>query len=273
MTTTNSNCLYNPNPTRVWSRVQSSCTYQDGTTDTIYIPVLNKTITFANAAKEFSVLQKGNVLQYKHNSSHLTKQQRYAQIAKGCWTNRSKTYATQSQSYSNPNTNSLKRINYTTITLDGATSNAPITCTFPVPPTIPPNLPLNNGSVLPPIVVPPPPPDISYNTIDMPTNAPVPPEPAPVVIPNSGNLICTTTENICTGEILAQTMNKYCNPTSASDVPGPIIELCYNDNLFPTYYPRQTVTQASSGGNKFPQGYKGFNSAITITPPPPPPPH
>ena len=51
MTTTNSNCLYNPNPTRVWSRVQSSCTYQDGTTDTIYIPVLNKTITFANAAK------------------------------------------------------------------------------------------------------------------------------------------------------------------------------------------------------------------------------
>jgi hypothetical protein len=34
-----------------------------------------------------------NILQYKNNSSNLTKKQRYAQIAKGKWTNNKKSYA------------------------------------------------------------------------------------------------------------------------------------------------------------------------------------
>jgi hypothetical protein len=82
------------------------------------------------------------------------------------------------------------------------------------------------------------------------------PAPAPrVVIPDGGNLICNVAENICTGEILSITQaDNNCNPTTASDVPGPIIDLCYNDGL-PTYYPRQRYIMTNSG-NKFPVGYK-----------------
>jgi hypothetical protein len=65
-------------------------------------------LVFARVAQ----INKGNVLQYKKNSSNLTKQQRYSQIAKGLWTNRTKTYATQSDVYTNPNVLSLKRVNY-----------------------------------------------------------------------------------------------------------------------------------------------------------------
>jgi hypothetical protein len=57
------------------------------------------------------MLLKGNILQYKKNSSSLTKNQRYTQIAKGMWTNRTKTWATQSATYTNPNTGSLLRVN------------------------------------------------------------------------------------------------------------------------------------------------------------------
>jgi hypothetical protein len=57
-------------------------------------------------------LNKGNVLQYKKNSSNLTKKQQYAQVAKGMWTNRTKTWATQSDTYTNPNTTDLQRVNY-----------------------------------------------------------------------------------------------------------------------------------------------------------------
>ena len=56
---------------------------------------------------------KGNILQYKKNSSNLTKNQRYGQIARGLWTNRTKTWASQNVNgtaiSSNPNTSWLKR--------------------------------------------------------------------------------------------------------------------------------------------------------------------
>jgi hypothetical protein len=55
--------------------------------------------------------KKGNVLQYKKNSSNLTKNQRYAQIAKGAWTNRTKTWASQTETTSSPNTSWLKNVN------------------------------------------------------------------------------------------------------------------------------------------------------------------
>jgi hypothetical protein len=63
------------------------------------------------------MISKGNVLQYKKNSSSLTKNQRYSQIAKGMWTNRTKTWATQSDKYTNPNMTSLRRVNYAVVPL------------------------------------------------------------------------------------------------------------------------------------------------------------
>jgi hypothetical protein len=91
---------YNPVPPRVWNRVQARCS-----TDTYDRNIDYKT-DFEN-----QMLLKGNILQYKKNSSNLTKKQKYSQIAKGMWTNRNKTWATQSDTYTNPNMCSLLRVN------------------------------------------------------------------------------------------------------------------------------------------------------------------
>jgi len=96
------NCRYLPVPPRAWSRVENRCTF-----DTQYNEGYDPLVFERN-----SQINKGNVLQYKKNSSNLTKQQRYSQIAKGLWTNRTKTFATQSDLYTNPNVLSLKRVNY-----------------------------------------------------------------------------------------------------------------------------------------------------------------
>jgi hypothetical protein len=102
------NCKYLPIPPRAWTRVNNRCTY-DLSFNEGYDPFIFERVAQIN---------KGNVLQYKKNSSQLTKQQRYSQIAKGLWTNRSKTWATQSDIYTNPNTTSLKRVGYVETTRD-----------------------------------------------------------------------------------------------------------------------------------------------------------
>jgi hypothetical protein len=255
-----------PDPPRLWSRAQGICST---------LPV--DTITQEDA-DIIAMLSKGNVLQYKKNSSNITKQQRYSQIAKGQWTNRNTTWATQSTTATMPNTLSLKRVNYRTIYLDnGAPAVGPITCPTPTTPRIPNKLPINPNTqnivprpgitttfvqicpvyvkpTGPPIyIIPGPSPELPKKPID-PEIVPVLPyinpplEPTPrVIIPDGGQLICNISENICTGEVYSITpANDNCNPTSASDVPGPIMLLCYN-NALPTYYPRQRRAYGSSG--------------------------
>lgn len=109
---------YNPNPTKTWSRVQSSCS--------LVIPTIPITHTEVIALK---MRRKGNTLQHKENSSNLTKKQQYSLIAQGKWTNRTKTWATQgasatknntpvmstSSDYTNPNTHNLQRVGNTLI--------------------------------------------------------------------------------------------------------------------------------------------------------------
>jgi hypothetical protein len=213
------------------------------------------------------MLYKGNILQYKKYSANITKMQRYSQIARGNWTNRNTTWATQTQSTTSPNTKSLKRVDYTNVTVINGVptpTSEPLTCTFPIFPTFnslpqntvvgpsgpiipppPPSPPPPSGQVIPPIIIPPlPPPSI--------------------VVPDGGTLICTTTENICTGEIYSVTSNQQCFPTSDSDVPGPIIYLCYNGGL-PVNYPRTRLTYATSG-NKFPVNNKIWGRANGIVP-------
>ena len=212
---------YNPRPPRVWSRVQNSCTFSDNIfNNTVYVPLTGKTGTQAEADYERQMLQKGNVLQYKKNSASLTKNQRYTQICKGMWTNRTKSYATQTQTYSNPNTSNLQQVNFVSV-------------------------PNNN-----PVYIPGP-----FNF-----NIPAPDGCTSNVIKEGGSLLCNTVVNPCTDEVIKQTTGLECYPTYCSDVPGPIQELCWNSKL-ETWYPRQRYIMPTSG-TKWPQGYKGFVSAL-----------
>jgi len=210
---------YNPNPPRAWSRVQNNCTYinpeqnQIGTTS-VYIPLLKKYVPLSRVAYEISMINKGNVLQYKSNSANITKSQKYSLIAKGAW-NRKKSWATQTQSYTNPNTNSFKRVNYERVINVKPDTNE-----------LSPQLCSNNS------------------------------------IPDGGNLNARLIVNQCTGSVIKRFSNVNCFPTSSSDVPGPITNLCYNDNL-QTWYPKPRYYMGNSS-NKFPEGYKHFVSANAI---------
>lgn len=204
----------NPMPARVWSRVGSQCVFAEPAIKT-----------------DDLMLRKGNVLQYKANASGLTKQQKYAKMARHQWTVRGVTWATQSQTYANPNTQSLMRTGATKRVYQfnpGQATTLPITCPY--------------QPVLDPI------------------------------IEVGGTLVCNTVVNPCTQQpIRVESLSDEpylgpglgtCVPTSASDVPGPVTLLCWNDAT-PTWYPRNRTTMNSAGGNKFPIGYKLLVAAST----------
>jgi hypothetical protein len=264
----NSNC-YLPIPPRAWSRVQNSCSLFDENTYSgdalVPLPYSGRLVPASTLYLEYAMLNKGNVLQYKKNSSNLTKQQRYAQIAKGKWVNRNTTWATQStRGYTNPNNQSLQRVNSVNITLDGQPTLAPVTCPKPFTPVNEP-LPGTSSSGANPETIPPPPPPPTTNSGTQLPPAIIEPPVAPVVIPDLGNLVCGTQENVCTGQVIKQPTIINCHPTSDSDVPGPLMELCWNDGN-PTWYPRQRYIMTNSG-NKWPDNYKLLVSAISIPPP------
>ena len=246
---------YLPQPPRAWSRVQN--------------------MVDPNASASFFVKQammnKGNVLQYKANSTNLTKIQKYSKIAKGQWVNRNTTWATQSDLYSNPNTTHLKRYGNINIAIDpilgtviGPTTE-PITCpnnenenknnsTLPdnegqtpgtSDPSIPPSVPSTPGSNTFPVVIP---------------DTPV----LPIVIPDGGSLMCSVQENICTGAIIQSRSQQVCHLTTDSDVPGAIQDLCWNDGT-PTWYPKQRYVMTNST-NKWPVNAT-LVSSIIINPP------
>jgi hypothetical protein len=220
---------------------------------TINVPLIGITVPYQLGFYYTAQINKGNILQYKKNSSNLTKQQRYSQIAKGMWTNRNTTWATQSDRYTNPNTQSLKRI-----------GSIPPTCPtienidygiLPNTPTIPSNL---NPAIPPP----PPTPGNPTNAIpSVPNPTPVP----PVIIPDFGNLLCNTMENVCTGETFTQPANMNYHPTTDSDVPGPIEELYWNERI-QTWYPRQRYTMNNST-DKWPYNAKFIFPVNGFVPP------
>ena len=253
------NC-YLPQPPRAWSRVQNSCSV---VTDT------NTNNSSLALAERTAMLNKGNVLQYKSNSSNLTKSQRYSKIAKGQWVNRNTTWATQSsRGYTNPNTTSLKRsgnvVNIAINPITGAVigpTNDFVTCLKPIIPdneVIPSN---EGGGINEPDIPPPVEPTPASDTFP----AIIPETPVdPIVIQDGGNLICSVQENICTGETKRSISQQLCNPTTDSDVPGTIQDLCWNDGT-PTWYPRQRLTMSNSA-NKWPVNAT-LVGAIQIIPP------
>lgn len=171
------------------------------------------------SASAAAMLAKGNVLQYKKNSANLTKHQRYSKIATGSWTNRNTTWATQSYIYTNPNTTSLKRVGAINILVN------PINNTF-VPTTLP----------------------ITCNGSGSGSSS--------YVIADGGTLLCNVQENACTGQIISAqpAAAATCNPTSDSDVPGPVQYLCWQSGT-QTWYPK-TRTTMNNSGDKWPIGSK-----------------
>lgn len=249
------NC-YLPIPPRAWSRVQNSCS--------LIADLNDDNIQFLG--EKIAMLNKGNVLQYKANSSNLTQSQRYSKIAQGKWTNRNTTWATQStRGYTNPNTTSLKRSgNVINVAIDPITgaiigpTDASVTCLKPDPSIINQGLPANVAPTAEEPEIPPPveptPPSETFPPI-------IPDTPVePVVIQDEGTLICSVQENICTGETKTTPSQQLCNPTSDSDVPGEIQLLCWNDGT-PTWYPRQRYIMTNST-NKWPINYKFFASSV-----------
>ena len=225
---------YNPIPPRVWSRVQAQCTYTvpDSSYNSVYIPITNQTLSLAEAISLEKNLYKGNVLQYKNNSSRLTKNQKYSQISKGLWCTRTKVFATQSITYTNPNTTGLLRVNYTTLPYPNQIVGKPNNISGPFQYNVP-------------------------NPSGCPTTS----------VQDGGNLVCGTYVNPCSGNII-QTIPQpsiICNSSTASDVPGIPVNLCWSPN-FQTFFPRNNLTMSNSL-NKWPEGYKGFVSAVTPVPP------
>ena len=62
---------YKPVPPREWSRVQNECTSFTGEPPTtIELPLIGITVPYTAAFYYADLLRKGNVLQYKKNSSN-----------------------------------------------------------------------------------------------------------------------------------------------------------------------------------------------------------
>lgn len=221
---------YLPKQTFAWSRVQNQCTYTSDHVNETFSQINNTTLTLAQATFQEKQYYKGNILKYNKNSSGLTKNQKYAQISKGLWCNRTKTFATQSQTYSNPNTTGLKRINYTDVPVNNTIIGFP-----------------NNTSG-----------PYQYGI-------PNPFKCSSYVIQDGGSLVCNAYVNPCNGNIIQTVNNTYCAPTYCSDVPGPIMNLCWNPKL-PAFFPKNRYVMTNSN-NKWPTGYKGFQSALYPTPP------
>jgi len=259
---------YNPNPPKEWSRFQNNCS---GDT----IPQIDTTILLdsnniiPNDYKyRLAAYKKGNILQYKKNSASITKSQRYAQIAKGMWVNRTKTWSSQSEIVSNPNTDLLKRVNYTTniipnYSLDGTEVIVPIlssatnsSCLLDTVTNFVSLPPIGTGNPTIPTI-----PDTEYTqaTITLPPYINIPKIVPSKAIQTGGSLLCNIVEDPCTGEVLDRTYTKDCYPNTASDVPGPFTELCWNDGL-QTYYPKTKLTYGTSG-NKWPTNSKLIFSA------------
>lgn len=215
---------YNPKPTRVWTRVQNTYSTNQNNTNIpnniVYVPLANQYMSPLNAQQHEQMLQKGNILQYKNNSSNLTKSQKYSQMSKGINATRKKSFATQSETYTNPNMSSMLRVNYV-------------------------NMPYQNNPSGP-----------------FQTDIPNPFNCSSNIIQEGGSLVVNTTVDPCSGQIIKTVPipNPIMSSTTQSGVPGVSVQLAWYPGV-QSWYPRQRTTMPTSL-DKWPEGYKGFVSAI-----------
>lgn len=107
----NNSCNSGPDTIRLWTRASNNCSY-------IY--------NFNN--EDINMRRKAEILKYKKNSSNLTKKQQWSRLNRGFGPNRKKTWATQNQIISNPNSNNLTRVNNTLICNNSIDNCAPTSC-------------------------------------------------------------------------------------------------------------------------------------------------
>lgn len=224
-----SNYNYNPVPPRVWSRVQNPCTYANPDLPdqyTVYIPLTGQTVSQAQADYENKQIYKGNILQYKDNSARLSKTQKYSQLARCAGPNRTKVFATQTETYTNPNTTGLLRTGFQSYPYPNQIVGAPNNISGPFQYNVP-------------------------NPNNCPTNT----------LQDGGTLVCGTYANPCSGVIYnkSNANASICNQASASNVPGPGV-LCWNKKV-QTWFPRPRYFMNNST-DKWPVNYKGFVSAV-----------
>ena len=250
---------YLPDPPRLWERARSKCEFFFENIDEngmVFIPYFNKTIPFSKVGELRQMLNKGNVLQYLSNANINTKKMNYSNISQNVGKQRKKSWATQTDSYTSPNINSLSRHQYS-ITSNNVTGEIQLPeCIEPkIERTVFPSFsePNNPGNAFfPPLnrpIVKPPTENSSVIPISPNGNSSgFPITPVNPIINNSviegGNLHHRTRGNICIGESTTQCEINPCFPSSASNIPGPIITLCYPSNI-PTFYPRVQTTYAS----------------------------
>lgn len=219
---------YNPNPPRVWSRVQNPCTFlmPGSNYSQLFIPLTGQVVSKSKADMETKMIYKGNILQYKGNSARLTKSQKYSQLARCGGPNRTKVFATQTETYTNPNTSGLLRVDFTTYPYPNQIVGAPNNISGP----------------------------FSYN-VQNPNGC------SGNSVQDGGILVCGTFANPCSGEIYKQSTRSetICNESSASNVPGTTI-LCWN-NKVQTWFPKPRYVMNNST-DKWPTNYKGFVSAV-----------
>lgn len=183
---------YFPDPTRIWERVHGRCLNLQGEH------------------------VKAGVLKYRNmqgggGGGGMTATQRYARVAKGqSLGGRRQVYATQSQTYSEPNQLGWYRKNAQVVVVVGDV------CPF----------------------------------ID------------------GGSLVCGIVANNCTNipkkPLQPPTSSVMCFPGSFSGIRGDIRPLCSSSSSsssYPSPPKAPSYRMASSGGGKFPQGYKGLKSA------------
>jgi len=232
---------YIPEPSRLWSRLESSCVTQT-----------------PQEYNNYLMMKKGNVLQYKKNSSSFTRNQIYSLIAQKKWTNRNTTWATQnSRGYTNPNSKMLQRNNSTNIIISSpifVETILSITC--PSLPnlnnnSLPNNLPNESGNEEGPNPeLPPTEPETGGDGNSLPSTPNEDLDDVPIVISDLGTLLCNIIENPCTFYKETKQSNQFYHPTTDSDVPGKI-DFLYWDETTQTWYPRQRRNM-STGDNKWP---------------------
>lgn len=236
---------YLPVPPRDWTRANSLSFYylNNYRDDLIYIPRLDKYVTPSEAGIISKMFVKGNVLQYPANRTFLTKQVKFSKIVRGLWNQRKKSWASQSSGVTNPNVSQLYRANSE---VNPNNENGEIRFSECVKrkrdeTSFPTGTKVSDGINFPNIP----------NPLPQPTSTDVFPifkEPVELnfSIINGGNLVACSSENLCSGAVKRQVKNIGCYPTSDSDVPGPIINLCYPNNIELTLpHPTRKYTQAN----------------------------
>ena len=109
---------YGPYPTRVWSRASDDCVDLSGAV----LPT-GQPMTYDDLSEK----RKAVIFQYKNNSAGFSKKQHYSRLARGLGRQRGQTFATQSQSYTNPNTHNLVVDNSAVLLCPGVTKNWALT--------------------------------------------------------------------------------------------------------------------------------------------------